>query len=315
MPDIIRVAVLIPCHNEEATVATVVSQFRRVLSDAEIWVFDNASTDRTAEIASHAGAKVRCVNQLGKGMVVQRMFADVDADVYIMVDGDDTYHPESAPIALRRLLAEGLDLVNVARVYDNAFTRPGHVAGNRLIQTAVSRLFGQPVGDMLSGYKIISRRFAKSFPSLATGFEIETELTVFALELRLPTAEIQAPYKARPVGSSSKLNTFRDGWRIGFSILRLYKHEHPARLFGAIATVLALLALALGIPIVVLYLHTGLVPRLPTAVLVSSLVVLAALNVAIGIILDTVTQGRREQRRLQYLAYDPPAGFFKCDDR
>lgn len=305
---IARVAVLIPCHNEEATVAAVVTQFRKILPNAEIWVFDNDSTDQTADKARQAGAKVRHVVQRGKGTVVQRMFADVTADVYVMVDGDDTYDPSIAPMAIERLVTDGLDLVNVARLYaDEAVTRPSHLAGNRLIQRAVSRLFGQPVGDLLSGYKIMSRRFAKSFPSLSTGFEIETELTVFALELRLPWAEMSALYKSRPAGSASKLHTLRDGWRIGLTILRLYKHEHPAKLFGSVAFILVAFALGLGVPVIVHYLYTGMVPRLPTAVLASSLVVLAALNLAIGIILDTVTRGRQEQRRMNYLNHDVTA--------
>ncbi len=306
-PARVRVAVLIPCHNEEAAVARVVTGFRRTLPEATVYVYDNASTDGTAAAEAAAGAVVRHEPLRGKGHVVRRMFSDVEADVYVLVDGDDTYDPEAAPRAVARLLAEGLDMVNVARraTAGEAF-RAGHRLGNRLLTGTVARLFGDRFRDMLSGYKVFSRRFVKSFPALSRGFEIETELTVHALELAMPVAEIEAPYRERAAGSTSKLRTFRDGFRILWTIFVLVKESKPAQLFFTVAALLVLVAVILAIPLVETYLETGLVPRLPTAVLCTGLVILAMLSGTCGLILDSVARGRKESKRLWYLAYSAP---------
>ncbi len=303
----VRLAVLIPCYNEEATVAQVVEGFRRSLPQARIYVYDNASSDRTAERAAAAGAEVRHEPLRGKGHVVRRMFSDVEADVYVLVDGDGTYDPEAAPRAVRRLLEEGLDMVNIARrETDHSAYRTGHRLGNRLLTGTVARLFGDRFRDMLSGYKVFSRRFVKSFPALSRGFEIETELTVHALELAMPVAEIEAPYRERPTGSVSKLHTFRDGFRILWTIFVLVKESKPAQLFFTVAVLLTLLAVVLAIPLIETYLETGLVPRLPTAILCTGLVILAMLSGTCGLILDSVARGRKEAKRLWYLAYSAP---------
>lgn len=305
--DVPRIAVLVPCHDEEATVARVVEDFRRVLPQATVYVYDNASSDATAERARAAGAVVRREPLRGKGHVVRRMFADVEADVYVLVDGDATYDATAAPAAIRRLLAEGLDLVNIARrpVDESAF-RAGHRLGNRLLTGTVALLFGNRFRDMLSGYKVFSRRFVKSFPALSRGFEIETELTVHALELAMPVAEIEAPYRERPPGSVSKLHTFRDGLRILWTIFILLKETRPAQLFFTVGTLLLLLAVVLAIPLVETYLETGLVPRLPTAVLCTGLVILGMLSGTCGLILDSVARGRKEAKRLWYASLPAP---------
>ena len=298
-----RVAVLVPCFNEEAAVATVVADFRKALPSAEIYVYDNNSSDRTIAVAREAGAQVRSERRQGKGHVVRRMFADIDADIYVLVDGDATYDAASAPRMIDALVADHLDMVVGFRV-DQAVAayRPGHRAGNRMLTGFLSNVFGQAFKDILSGYRVFSRRFVKSFPVLSDGFEIETELSVHALELALPVTEIETPYYARPEGSFSKLNTWRDGFRILGTILKLYRSEKPLRFFTAIGIFLMLVSVGLAVPIIVTYLEEGLVPRLPTAVLSTGLMILAVLSVSSGLVLDTVTRGRREMKLLAYLA-------------
>jgi hypothetical protein len=301
------IAVLIPCYNEEAAIGSVVRDFREALPTATVYVYDNNSSDRTVEVARAAGAVVRREPLQGKGNVMRRMFSDIEADVYVLVDGDDTYHAASAPLLVRRLWEEQLDMVNGARVTEIvAAYRPGHRFGNRLLTGLVARVFGNRIQDMLSGYRVFSRRFVKSFPALASGFETETELTVHALELRMPIAEVKTPYKDRPPGSHSKLNTIRDGVRILRAIVLLVKEERPLPFFAAVFAVLAALSLGLALPVADTYLHTGLVPRLPTALLATGLMLLAFLSLACGLILDTVTHGRREIKRLSYLAIPAP---------
>src|ERR1700720_925881 len=305
-PSSIRVAVLVPGFNEGAAVATVVADFRKALPAAEIFVYDNNSSDRTAAVAREAGARVRSERRQGKGHVVRRMFADVDADIYVLVDGDATYDAASAPRMIDALLSDHLDMVVGLRVDQAAAAyRRGHRTGNRLLTSFLSSVFGQVFKDILSGYRVFSRRFVKSFPVLSDGFEIETELTVHALELALPVAEVETPYYARPEGSFSKLNTWRDGFRILGTILRLSRSEKPLRFFTAIGIFLMLVSIGLAIPIVVTYLEEGIVPRLPTAVLSMGLMIVAVLSVSSGLVLDTVTRGRREMKLLAYLSEAP----------
>jgi len=304
----IRIAVLVPCFNEEAAVAAVVDGFRKALPSAQIYVYDNNSKDRTAEIARAAGAVVRSERRQGKGHVVRRMFADIDADVYVLVDGDATYDAPSAPGMIERLVSDHLDMVVGLRVdQEQAAYRRGHRTGNWLLTGFLSSVFGQAFTDILSGYRVFSRRFVKSFPVLSDGFEIETELTVHALELAMPVAEVETPYYARPEGSVSKLNTWRDGFRILGTILKLYRSEKPLRFFTIIGLFLALVSVGLAIPVVITYLEEGLVPRLPTAVLSTGLMIIAVLSVSSGLVLDTVTRGRREMKLLNYLS-QPPVG-------
>jgi glycosyltransferase involved in cell wall biosynthesis len=302
-----RVAVLIPCYNEEAAIAAVVRDFRAALPAARIYVYDNNSTDRTRQLAEQAGAVVRLETRQGKGHVVCRMFADVDADVYVLVDGDDTYDAASAPKMVQKLAAQQLDVVTGVRVTQSSGAyRPGHVLGNRLLTGLVGSLFENRFSDMLSGYRVFSRRFVKSFPALVSGFEIETAFTVHALELRMPSGEISTPYKDRPAGSASKLRTFHDGSRILLTILRLLLEVRPLALLGTCGVLSALASIVLAIPIFITYAETGLVPRLPTAVLSASLMLLAFLSLATGLILDSVTLGRREAKRLAYLDISAP---------
>lgn len=302
----VNVAVLIPCHNESAAITAVVAGFRAHLPDAAIYVYDNASTDDTADVARRAGAIVRSEPLKGKGNVVRRMFADVEADVYLLVDGDDTYDAASAPLLVAHLLENGLDMVNCARVAtrQEAF-RLGHVFGNRMLTGLVAYIFGNRLGDMLSGYRALSRRLVKSFPVLSTGFEIETELTVHALELRLPLAELSAPYQDRPAGSASKLRTLRDGTRILKLIVHLVKEERPLQFFSLVSVLFLAAALVFGWQVVSDYLATGQVLRLPTAVLATGLSIIAMGSLFAGLVLDTVTRGRRELKRLFYLAAEP----------
>jgi glycosyltransferase involved in cell wall biosynthesis len=304
----LRIAVLVPCYNEEAAVATVVADFRKALPAATIYVYDNNSKDRTIAVARAAGAEVRSETHQGKGHVVRRMFADIDADVYVLVDGDATYDAPSAPAMIEKLLSEHLDMVVGLRVDQSvAAYRPGHRTGNWMLTSFLASVFGQAFKDILSGYRVFSRRFVKSFPVLSDGFEIETELSVHALELALPVAEIATPYYARPEGSFSKLNTWRDGFRILGTILRLYRTEKPLRFFTAIGVFLMLVSIGLAIPVVITYLAEGVVPRLPTAVLSTGLMIIAVLSISSGLVLDTVTRGRREMKLVAYLS-QPPAG-------
>jgi glycosyltransferase involved in cell wall biosynthesis len=301
-----RIAVLVPCFNEEAAVATVLADFRKSLPAAEIFVYDNNSSDRTVAVAREAGAQVRSERRQGKGHVVRRMFADIDADIYVLVDGDATYDAASAPRMIEALLSDHLDMVVGLRVDQAAAAyRPGHRTGNLMLTSFLASVFGREFKDILSGYRVFSRRFVKSFPVLSDGFEIETELSVHALELALPVAEIETPYYARPQGSFSKLNTWRDGFRILGTISRLYRSERPLRFFTAIGIFLALVSIGLAIPVVVTFVEEGIVPRLPTAVLSMGLIILAMLSVSSGLVLDTVTRGRREMKLLAYLSQAP----------
>jgi glycosyltransferase involved in cell wall biosynthesis len=296
------VAVIIPCLNEEAAIGAVVRDFRAALPDAAIYVYDNGSTDRTFERARAAGAVVRVETLRGKGNVVRRMFADVDADVYVLVDGDDTYDASAAPKLIERLVSQQLDMVNGARVTEiQGAYRAGHRFGNALLTGMVAFIFGDRFKDILSGYRVLSRRFVKSFPALSTGFETETELTVHALELRMPIAEVETAYKDRPAGSASKLRTFRDGFRILKTIVELLKEERPLAFFASLFAILALASISLAAPILITYERTGLVPRFPTAILATGTMLLAFLSLTCGLILDTVSRGRRELKRLAYL--------------
>ena len=302
-----RIAVLIPCYNEAATVATVVADFYNALPTATVYVYDNNSVDDTQRFAAEAGAIVRSEPLQGKGNVVRRMFADIEAEVYVLVDGDGTYDAAAAGPMVELLLANSLDMVNAARVPVTKLAyRPGHQFGNKLLTRTVAAIFGNRIRDMLSGYRVLSRRFVKSFPALAAGFETETELTVHALELRLPIAEVETPYRDRPHGSTSKLRTFRDGLRILKTIVLLVKEERPLQFFSSAALLLAATSAVLAWPLLTTYFATGLVPRLPTAVLVTGLVILSFMSVVAGLVLDTVTLGRRELRRLHYLALQGP---------
>ena len=300
-----RIAVLVPCYNEEQTIARVVADFRAALPTATIYVYDNNCLDGTAAYAAEAGAEVRHEMLQGKGNVIRRMFADVDADIYVLVDGDGTYDAASAPEMIQLLIDDHLDMVNGARIGDSTAYRYGHRFGNRMLTGIVSAVFGRQLSDILSGYRIFSRRFVKSFPGLSRGFEIETELTVHALELRLPIAEMHTPYGARPEGSTSKLDTWRDGMRILAMIVLLIKEERPMQFFGAMALVLSAGALFLAAPLFVTYMSTGLVPRFPTAILATGLMLAAFLSFACGLILGTVTRGRSEMKRLHYLSISP----------
>lgn len=301
----LKVALVVPCFNEEVAIGTVIRDFRQAMPSLDIYVFDNASTDRTAEVASAAGAKVVHVPLRGKGNVVRRMFADVDADIYVMVDGDATYHAPSLPGMLDKLLDECLDMVVGCRVTPkevaSAAYRQGHQFGNKMLTNSISWIFGGQFTDMLSGYRVFSRRYVKSFPALSRGFEIETELTVHALELRMPYGEVLTPYGARPEGSASKLSTYKDGWKILKTIARLYISERPLSFFSLCGLLLTILSIGLAWPILIQYLQTGLVPRFPTAILSASIMISAMLSFACGLVLDNVTRGRHEMKRLAYL--------------
>ncbi len=303
-----QIAVLVPCYNESLTVARVVQDMARALPEAQVWVFDNNSTDSTAEIASANGARVRRVTLQGKGHVVRRQFADVEADVYVMLDGDDTYHAASAPALVRCLIDGGHDMVvGVRNAQAEAAYRAGHAWGNRMLTGFLSWLFGRNCRDILTGYRAFSRRFVKSFPVLSSGFDIETELTVHALEMKMSVGEVETPYKERPEGSFSKLSTYRDGFRILRTMLRLFSAERPLMCFGGIGIALAVLAVALMVPVTLEYLDTGLVPRLPTALLATGVMLTGLLSGTVGLILDTVTRGRREAKMLSYLRHPAPA--------
>lgn len=302
-----RIAVLLPCYNEEAAIAQTVAGFRAALPTATIYVYDNNSRDRTIAVAREAGAVVRSERMQGKGNVVRRMFADIDADIYVMADGDATYDAAAAPEMVGRLTGEGLDMIVGTRIHEAAEAyRRGHVLGNRMMTGFLASLFGRSFTDIFSGYRVFSRRFVKSFPVLSSGFEIETEISVHALELKMPVGEVETRYFARLEGSHSKLNTYRDGWRILNVILTLYRIEKPRQFFGILAAAFALAAVILAAPLFVTFLETGQVPRFPTAILATGLMILAFLNYFTGQILDNVVRGRREMRRLAYLAQPGP---------
>jgi glycosyltransferase involved in cell wall biosynthesis len=302
-----RVAVLIPCYNEAVAIPRVVAGFRAALPDATVYVYDNNSRDGTRDAAAAAGAVVRGESLQGKGNVVRRMFADIEADIYVLVDGDDTYDAAAAPAMVRLLREERLDMVTGIRVTEiEAAYRPGHRFGNLVLTGMVRLIFGDRITDMLSGYRAFSRRFVKSFPALAQGFETETEFTVHALELRLPVGELKTAYRDRPPGSVSKLSTFRDGWRILRTIVSLVQRERPLAFFGIMGLILGVLGVILFLPVLEEYLRTGLVPRLPTAVLSAVLVLAGFLSLVCGLVLDTVTRGRREAKRIAYLAQPGP---------
>jgi glycosyltransferase involved in cell wall biosynthesis len=299
----IRIAVLVPCRDEAVTIAQVVADFRRQLPEARVYVYDNNSSDETAAIAEQAGATVRVERRQGKGNVVRRMFADIEADAYVLVDGDGTYDAADSPAMVRMLAEQQLDMVTGVRVGTSPESyRRGHRLGNRVLTGIVRNIFGDRISDMLSGYRVFSRRFVKSFPALSVGFETETEFTVHALELGMPLGEIRTRYQERPVGSASKLHTYRDGIRILRTILNLVKEERPLMFFASIGLVFVAIALLLGIPVVTEYLRTGLVPRLPTALLSATFVILAFLSLFCGLILDSVARGRKESKRIAYLS-------------
>lgn len=297
-----EIAVLIPCLNEETTIDKVVNDFRVYLPDAKIYVYDNNSTDKTSKVAREAGANVRVEIFRGKGNVVRRMFADIDADIYVLVDGDDTYNAANSPEMINLLVNEQLDMVNGARVAnDQSSFRPGHLMGNRILSILIASIFGKGLSDLFSGYRVFSRRFVKSFPALSLGFEIETEFTIHALELRMKVAELESPYKARPEGSVSKLNSIKDGLKVLILIITLIKGERPFQFFSLLSFILAIISIILAIPILIEYLEAGLVPRFPTAILCSALMILSFLSFYTGLILDAITTSRREMKRLYYL--------------
>lgn len=298
-----RVAVIVPCYNEAVAIPKVIADFRTALPEATLYVFDNNSNDDTAGVARAAGAEVRRESLQGKGHVVRRAFADIEADIYVLVDGDDTYDASVAPTMIDLLVTDHLDMVNGARVTDiQAAYRPGHRLGNLVLTGLVRTVFGNQISDMMSGYRVFSRRFVKSFPSLASGFETETEFTVHALDLKMPVGEIPTRYKDRPIGSVSKLRTYSDGLRVLRTILVLVKEERPLKFFTAMAVFLALLGVLVGVRVITDYIATGLVPRLPSAVLATALEILSFLSLASGLILDSVARGRKEAKRLAYLA-------------
>jgi len=302
-----HIAVILPCYNEEAAIGATVRAFRAALPLAQVYVYDNNSKDRTVEVAREAGAIVRNEKRQGKGNVMRRMFADVEADIYVLADGDDTYDASQAPELIAKLVTEELDLVTGRRVHTEAAAyRAGHVLGNRMLTGLTSLMFGIELKDMLSGYRVMSRRFVKSFPFTAGGFAIETELTVHAVRLLMPMAEVDTSYKERPAGSASKLNTYRDGFRILFTIAHLVREERPLFFFGVIAAVLALVSAIFGWSLLIEFIETSKVPRLPTALLATGLMVIAFLCLMSGLILDTVTRGRWEAKRMAYLAFRGP---------
>jgi len=300
----LKIAVLIPCYNEEVAITQVVSEFKASLPQAEIYVYDNNSSDNTVEAARRAGATVRSETMQGKGHVVRRMFSDIEADYYVLVDGDATYEAAAAPRMVAKASSEGLDMVNGVRVTDRtAAYRPGHVLGNKMLTGLVMSIFGRRTTDLLSGYRVFSRRFVKSFPVMSSGFEIETEFSVHALELDMPISEEPTVYVERPVGSTSKLNTYQDGFRILFTILTLVQREKPILFFFSSGLLFFLIGLLVGAPVVIDYAQTGLVPRLPSAVLATGLVLLSALCVLCGIVMNGIKHGRQEMKRLAYLSY------------
>lgn len=308
LPAGVRIAVLLPCYNEAGAIARTVAEFRAALPSATVYVYDNNSADGSREIAAAAGAVVRQVRQQGKGHVVRRMFADVDADIYVIADGDATYEAAAAPAMIGMILDQNFDMVVGARKTEvEAAYRRGHRLGNKMLTGLLKSLFGRSFTDILSGYRVFSRRFVKSFPVLSAGFEIETEMSVHALELAMPVAEKVTAYAARPEGSASKLSTYRDGWRILRTIITLYRVERPIWFYGLVGGLFAALAVGLSVPLLLTYLETGLVPRFPTAILATGMMIVATLSFMCGLILDTVVRGRREVKRLAYLGHAAPA--------
>lgn len=302
-PNDLQVAVLIPCYNEEAAITQVVSDFKQALPSANIYVFDNNSSDRTVELAIAAGAAVSHVPFRGKGNVVRRMFADIEADIFVLVDGDATYHAPSANVLIDKMLREQLDMVVGVRQHEQKEAyRLGHEFGNKLLTGCVSSIFGGTFTDMLSGYRVFSRRYVKSFPALAQGFETETELTVHALELRMPYGEVTTPYGVRPEGSVSKLSTYKDGFRILKTIIKLYATERPLLFYSIMALLCAMVSVAMSIPLAITYFETGLVPRIPTAILSTGLLLCGVTSLVTGLVLQATTLSRREFKRLSYLA-------------
>lgn len=299
----LKIAVIVPCYNEEMSVATVISQFRQHLPEADIYIFDNNSKDKTAFIAKEQGAHVHLVQLKGKGNVVRRMFSDVEADVYVMVDGDATYDATAAKVMIDKLVDDRLDMVVGCRKEngDAATYRQGHRLGNKMLTGTVTTIFKGQFTDMLSGYRAFTRRYVKSFPCLSRGFEIETELTIHALELRMRYGEVETSYGERPEGSVSKLSTYKDGVKILKTIVKLYMTERPFYFFLLISSLLVLISLFLGLPILWEYENTGLVPRFPTAILSSAVMTIAIISFVCGIILESVTMGRREMKALFYL--------------
>ncbi len=297
------IAVLVPCYNEEITIGKVVADFQTALPEATVYVYDNNSSDQTISVARAAGAVVRKEPRQGKGNVVRRMFADIEADIYVLVDGDDTYDAAAARQLVNCLIEDQLDFINALRLstVKEAY-RAGHRFGNWLLTGLVRMFFGRQFNDMLSGYKILSRRFVKSFPAMSIGFETETELAVHALELRMPSTEIATVYKERPPGSVSKLRTYSDGVQIMMLIARLVKDERPLLFFGLVGLALILLGVVLSIPLLITYLETELVPRIPTAILSVGLVLVGVLSNFAGLVLDMTTKTRREMKRLIYLS-------------
>ncbi|MFB2557314.1 glycosyltransferase [Herbiconiux liangxiaofengii] len=304
------IAAIVPCHNEEAAIAKVIADLKAAVPGMVIYVYDNLSTDRTAEIALQSGAIVRYENTKGKGNVVRRAFGDIDADIYLLIDGDDTYDAFAAPAMIAELLSGPYDhVLGVRKQTSETAYRPGHSAGNKAFNSLVSRVFGSQVTDMLSGYRIFSRRFVKSFPAVSREFEIETELTVHSMSLRVPQIEHEVDFRDRPEGSESKLNTYRDGFKILSLITQLTRHERPLLFHGVIGLVVMLVALALGLPVIAEFAETGYVPRFPTAFLAASLGIIAFLIWLLGFILDGITRARRESARLVYLSYSAPDHF------
>jgi glycosyltransferase involved in cell wall biosynthesis len=302
----LTVALIVPCFNEETTIAQVLREFKAAIPGLDLYVFNNASTDRTAEFAKAESARVVNVPLKGKGNVVRRMFSDVEADVYVMVDGDATYHAPSVTNMIDKLFDEQLDMVVGCRKTPTSIAadayRNGHQWGNRVLTQSVMTIFGGHFTDMLSGYRVFSRRYVKSIPALSEGFEIETELTIHALELRMPYGEVETPYGARPPGSESKLSTYKDGLKIAKTIFKLYATEKPFAFFGLLALIIALSAVGLAWPILDEYLNSGTVPRFPTAILSASMMICSLLSLLCGLILDTITRARHEMKRIAYLS-------------
>ena len=303
--DDLRIAILLPCLNEAASIEEVVRAFQTSLPNATIYVYDNDSDDDTAEIARRAGAVVRVEAMRGKGNVVRRMFADIDADIFVLSDGDLTYDASKAPLLVQQVLDQELDMLVATRQASETAHRTGHALGNRLFNQLARLLFGSHFTDIFSGYRVFTRRFVKSFPAVSRGFEIEAELTVHALDLRVKVAEVALPYRARAAGSESKLRTFRDGFKLLFTFLLLCKEIRPFAFFTVLSGVFAAVSIVLAYPIIVTWLQTGLVPRFPTAILCASLMIFAFLSLASGMVLDSVGKARHEIKRLHYLALGP----------